>query len=326
MDADPPKKPSASLRTLILMLNLANTRVGLTQSRLLDIVPGYVGNPGAVTRTFERDIEGLREAGFTIEVVGDDPPRYRIDHSSFSSTDLHVTSEQVDLIIKGASAWERGSGAFVHSIINKVAGCADLPVGKWVPQASYNLEAGTNLQSLLTAINDDQPIEFDYASRKAVETREVAPLRLIARRQALYLWGLDLNRWDERLFRLTRFRSDVRPLGEPGSVSAADHLTGGFDEDRFLVEPVLAVSKDEAPGAWAASKPFPTRQLESLPVSVQDLPDGFELRLGRRDDIAFWEAQLLREARGVVALAPDLLVYGVRGLLERAAKWGEDVG
>ena len=308
------------------MLNLANTRVGLTQSRLLDIVPGYVGNPGAVTRTFERDIEGLREAGFTIEVIDDDPPRYRIDRASFSSADLHLTNEQVDLIIKGAAAWEEESGAFVHSIINKVAGYADLPVGKWTPQASYNLEAGTNLQSLLTAINDDQPIEFDYASRKAVETREVAPLRLIARRQALYLWGLDLNRWAERLFRLTRFRSDVRPLGPPGSVLAGEHLSGDFDEDRFLVEPLLAINEGQAAGAWAASEPLPSEHLTSLPITAQDLPAGFELRLGRRDDIAFWEAQVLREARGVFPLAPDHLVTGTRSLLQTAARWGENVG
>lgn len=318
MGANRSARPNASLRTLILMLNLVNTHFGLTQEKLLDIVPGYPDEEANAQRMFERDIEGLREAGFAVEVLEGRPPKYRIDRSSFADVDLAFTDDQIALVLKGAAAWGEQSATPVHSIANKVRGYANLPIDKLGSQTSYNLETGVDLQTLLSAISNDQPIEFDYASRRSVETREVAPLRLIARRQALYLWGLDLNRWEERLFRLSRFRSNAKPILEAGAVVAGEHVEVSFDESRFLVEPVLAVHKTLAPGVWFASTPLPSDH--GLPVDVFDLPLGFELRLGRSDDIAFWESSILKEALGAVPLFPQHLARMVRQMLKNAAE------
>lgn len=316
MSSKKANKPNASLRTLILMLNLVNARFGLTQAKLLEIVPGYPRDPVNGQRMFERDVEGLREAGFTVEVLKGAPPRYRIARNSFTDASLNFTDEQVSLVLKGAAAWAKQSGTPTHSIANKVRGYANLPIETREPNTSYNLETGVDLQTLLTAIEDDQPIRFDYASRKAVQTREVAPLSLVARRQVLYLWGFDLNRWDERLFRLSRFRSKVQPVAEGGAVVASEHLPDSFDESRFLIQPVLAVNKQKAPETWFASFPISEEEAESLATA---LPRDFELRRGRRDDIAFWETLVLREATGAVPLAPRHLVAMTRQMLDRAA-------
>lgn len=307
---------SASLRTLILMLNLVNTRLGVSQETLLRLVPGYQHlKPASAERAFERDIDSLRRAGFIIEV---DEPRgslYRIAKASFAASDQPLTKEQKDLVLRAGRAWEKKSGLSADSIRYKMAG--QLPSRANV-QPSYNLESGADLQVMLDAIERKKPLQFRYASKRGTELREVAPYRLIARRQALYLWAFDLNRWDERLFRLSRFRSTPTIVEDTVEVDAAMHLpSADFQVDRFLVEPILLVNKTRAPSTYSMTSPADLPQDEASP-----LPSGWSVRVGRADDIAFWQQQILREAGGVIPRKP----HHLRRIVKDALTAGADLG
>lgn len=313
-------KVSASQRTLTLMLNLVNTQLGLSREQLLEVVPGYPAGEGAATRMFERDIDALRDAGFHVTLSGDVRPRYRIAKTSFADTDGTLSAAQAALILKGASAWQPG-GTLVDTVLNKLRGHVDQPLDVSGGTPSYNLELGPRLQPLVDAIALQQPVSFEYASKARTETRDVAPLHFVSRRQALYLWGFDLNRWGQRLFRLSRFRSDPVLIAEAGSVIVGEDIPNErFDASRFLVEPLLAVSEEKAPRTWALSEPTKQRQQRWDGADIT-VPDGWQIRLGREDDIAFWEQLILQEAEGAVVLKPSHLAAMLQEKLAAAAGW-----
>src|SRR5512142_1162914 len=62
-------------RLINLTATLLETERPLTRDQLVELVPGYKGEPGSVRRAFERDKETLRELGVPIELVSVDPLR-----------------------------------------------------------------------------------------------------------------------------------------------------------------------------------------------------------------------------------------------------------
>ena len=81
-------------------------------------------------------------------------------------------------------------------------------------------------------------IGFDYRSESGSFERSVEPWKLIIKGRALYLWGRDLDREDERVFRLSRFRSEVEFLGEAHDAEA---MPEGLEDpfSQLMVSPVI---------------------------------------------------------------------------------------
>ncbi len=329
------KRTPPSLRTLVLALNLLNTRQGLTQAQLLALVPGYSGpRKDSVRRTFERDLAVLRDSGLNIEVSVEATPRYRISSDSSDRGPVVLDQPAARLLLRAARAWRdssNGSDALVNKILGLSRDAFDAPP---MP-ADLNLEGSPVAAKIGAAIASARPIGFEYASRSGREYREVAPWRLAARGRALYLWGFDLNRWAPRLFRLSRFRSAPDLLAEPGTVPATGPLQeAAFSSQRFLLSPLLLVREGAAPLTRARSERLSQSSSESFNESFSEsasetvadsedwranIPAGWQLRRGRTDDMAAWEVAVLREADDVIALEPADFANRLRANLQAAA-------
>ena len=325
------------LRTLTLTLNLLNTRAGLTAQELLEVVPGYLFSelhrpiPGvdrdSAMRKLERDIAALRATG--LDVVVDpggggpfDKPRYRIAGGTASRTGGtadRLTAAELSVLSEAASIWGDADSTRTKVILNKLRGKSDAAPEAVEPSTLLGLDGAEYVPLLDRARANDQPVAFDYQSRSERSRREVAPWSLVVRGRALYLWGFDLNRWDPRLFRLSRFQSPPELIAEPGAVASV----GVFAEaelDYLQVTPRLAAIEGGAPLTRLRC-----REVEPDSAKVV-APPGWDLLEGLRDDAAAWETVVLREANQVVVLEPKWLAESIHQRLGIAAKWGMENG
>lgn len=307
---------STSLRLLILTLNLLNTDIGLSTRKLMAIVPGYEGvDPDSDARKFERDLATLRETGLDVQTLPTLPPRYRIPRSHYRG-DVELTTEEFDLLSRAAESWTDVAATQGGVVVNKLRAVSSSNPHQSPHKTSIPLEGGAYTPVLHGAILRSQPVSFDYQSRSGLERREVAPWNLIARGKAVYLWGFDLNRWDARLFRLSRFRSIPEVIGEEQSTTPTGALAAReFDDHTFLISPLLAVKSDAAPLVRLRTKSSSDRRW--------NLPDEWDLLQGLQDDISAWESAIAREADAVVVLEPEYLKRSMLENLRLAAAWSE---
>lgn len=318
-------KVQAPLRILNLALNLVNTRIGLSLPTLVRIVPGYLpADPASARRTFERDIDQLRKAGLVVEVHAgsEGEPVYRIEDSSFPPESAELSSQEVALLLRAASAWGEGE-ALSEGLRHKLRGYAPGPLPEITTAPRANLEGTSDVDIVLGAIETGRALEFTYSSRKGSAVRSVAPWRIVVRGRALYLWAFDLDRWEPRLFRFSRFSSSPRVIGEEGTVAAEGRLAEAeFERTIFDVAPLLWVRSGAAPLCEAQSKP-----VESEEEKVTEVPEnGWRVRRGLRDDVGTWESRILREADAVGVIEPLWFADLLRSRLQVAAGWGEGAG
>lgn len=333
---------NSSLRTLILTLNLLNTDLGLTAEQLLERVPGYLpADRDSAMRKLERDISSLRSTGLNVEVdqeflAREERPRYKIPRRQSDSATVRLSKEEFAVLTKATNAWEDSTSSRALVILNKLRGKSDLPPEPSATATHLGLDGGPYLPILHQAIANQQPVSFDYQSRSGKEVREVAPWNMVARGKALYLWGFDLNRWAPRLFRLSRFRSHPKLIAEPGAVVPAGVLANEkFSEQSFVVAPVLAVKVGGAPLVRLRCEDRSEHQDQDQDQAEngvssdigpdaegKDVPDGWEVLRGVEDDVAAWEAAIMREADQVVVLEPRALSTSIYSRLTVAADWG----
>lgn len=292
-------KVGNNLRLLILALNLVNTELGLTKAELVKRVPGYSGRQSsALERAFERDIAALRVAGLEVSVSHSEPPRYSIEASSFPTEDVSFSAEESQLLVDAASAWRGLPLAAVPRLLAKLGAYA----GQGLPSAGMQFEVGgaEHLAVIVAAIDNHQPIQFRYASRRNEEIRDVAPIRLEAQGTRLLLQGFDLNRWAQRSFLLSRIRGGVELVAEPGAVDPGDAAIGfgeedddGAGEDIFTVAPMLWVRREAAPVVRLRLEP-----------EVLEVKGGWERRQGGRDRRLVWERLIYDHLGEVVVTRP----------------------
>ena len=327
-------KTPGPLRTLTLTLNLLNTRIGLTAQELLEVVPGYLSSEGgdslanvdrdSAMRKLERDIAALRTTGLDVVVERNwtdpaDKPRYRIQSDERDQAQTRFTPAELSVLVKALGAWSGEDATQTQVILNKLLGKSDAGAAAGKPTTLLGLEGAQYVTLLDRARGDEQPVAFDYQSRAGRSRREVAPWSLVVRGQALYLWGFDLNKWEPRLFRLSRFRSEPELIAEPGAVASVGTLKDA-DLDHLSVAPRLAVARGGAPLTRL-------RCLEPDVEAPADLvPVSWDVLQGRTDDVATWEATVLREADQVVILEPRWLADSVYQRLRLAARWGDHSG
>ncbi len=305
-------KGGGARRILILTLNLLNTRTGLSAERLLELVPGYdSAQLASGERKLERDLATLRKTGLNVKVLPTSPPRYLIDKGR-NAKPPRLTSEEFRLLRRGSEAWSGPARTQAGVVLNKLRAVTEGSADVSPPRTVLPLEGGAYTRLLHEAITDSRPISFEYESKNGLEIREVAPWNLVARGSALYLWGFDLNRWDARLFRLSRFRSDPEMIAPSQATLPTGALAPqDFDHGSFLVAPLLAVRVGGAPLVRAKCEPS---------TSTWDLPVGWEVLQGSQGDVGAWEASVLREATEVVVLEPPFLAETVQDMLTSAAK------
>ena len=204
--------------------------------------PELSGRLGVSPRTLRRDVDRLRELGYTVDAVRGAAGGYQLRAGGslppLLLEDDEAVAVAVGLRTAATSAVAGADDRSVHALakvlalmpprlrrqMDAVSSQTETP-GPW--EGAPTVDA-TVLTTLAQACRDDELVEFDYTAREAESThRRVEPFRLVALGRRWYLVSYDRDRQDWRSFRLDRI-ADPRPTGQrfrPRDLPADDALT-----------------------------------------------------------------------------------------------------
>lgn len=202
-------------RLINLTLALLATKRYLTKSEVLENVAGYKGTQEAKERMFERDKDDLRSLGIEIE-VGDldvffeDEPGYRIPRKSYELVVPELTGRELALISIASNFWNDSILApRAQSGIRKLQSLGIPAAVDFDFRIKYRFENPTQvLEELSTAIDARSKVTFSYDST-SLKIRHLEPYRVLFWNGFWYLIGMDLDRKEIRLFKLSRLVSGI---------------------------------------------------------------------------------------------------------------------
>ena len=224
--------PAERLVTLTCCL-LSRPSLGLSKNELFQAVTAYAqaGSDAAREKMFDRDKNAIREAGFILEVIGNDgfedtdSARYRIQNSSFSwPEDFELTPQMLQLLEIASKAWNnQAMGQSARSGIMRLRSLGLIPISTDLAMLSPRLLAQhPAFAPLANSIAVGQKVSFNYRKADLTEQiREVSPQKL---RQLAGEWVL-LADDDGQIknFLLRRIVSNVVELTDPAKqVSEAE--------------------------------------------------------------------------------------------------------
>ncbi|WP_037362653.1 helix-turn-helix transcriptional regulator [Nakamurella lactea] len=232
-------------RLLNLVIALVNTRQFRSAGWIRRNVAGYADAPNheAFSRMFERDKTELRELNVPLETDGDDG--YRIPPHEFSLPELTFTPEETAAVGLAARLWATTSLASAgEQALRKLRDATDPDAtdpdatGPDATDRNANGSAdgpGLSARGLLlqprvrTADPAFGPLRAAALARRQVrfgyrksatdepESRKVQPWGLVSFRGRWYVIGYDLDRQQQRTFRLSRIVGDVTASGRAGA-------------------------------------------------------------------------------------------------------------
>ena len=192
-------------------------------------------------RTLRRDVDRLRELGYTVDAVRGAAGGYQL-RAGGSLPPLLLEDEEAVAIavglrsvatsaVSGTDDWSVQALSKVLSLMpprlrrqmDAVASQTESP-GPWEGAPVFDASV---LTTLAQACRDSELLRFDYTAREAEVThRRVEPLRLVSLGRRWYLVAYDRDRADWRSFRLDRI-ADPEPTGQrfrPRDLPADDAL------------------------------------------------------------------------------------------------------
>ena len=204
--------------------------------------PELSGRLEVSPRTLRRDVDRLRDLGYTVDAVRGAAGGYQL-RAGGSLPPLLLEDDEAVAVAVGlrTAATSAVAGADDRSVqalakvlalmpprlrrqMDAVSSQTETP-GPW--EGAPTVDAMV-LTTLAQACRDDELVEFDYTAREAETThRRVEPFRLVALGRRWYLVSYDRDRQDWRSFRLDRV-SGPRPTGvkfRPRDLPADDALT-----------------------------------------------------------------------------------------------------
>lgn len=245
-------------------------------------------------RTLRRDVDRLRELGYTVDAVRGSAGGYQL-RAGGSLPPLLLEDEEAVAVavglrtaaagaVAGMDDWSVQALSKVLSLMpprlrrqmDAVASQTEAP-GPWEGAPVFDAAV---LTTLAQACRDSELLRFDYTAREAEAThRRVEPLRLVSLGRRWYLVAWDRDRMDWRSFRLDRI-SDPEPTGQrfrPRDLPADDALAfvrQGIQRmpQRYVVRARVAVPADELAvqvGRWGTVTPDGDGCL--LEMNVDDL-------------------------------------------------------
>ncbi|MCM3554572.1 WYL domain-containing protein [Janibacter melonis] len=309
-------------RLMNLTMCLLSTRRALPKARIRTMVEAYQGveSDEAFDRMFERDKDELRGLGIPLvtEQIGgafEDEPGYRIDRRDYALPDLSFAPDELAVIGLASRVWSHAAMApSAATAWRKVASLEPGDSGTEDPFVGIEPNLGGSepaFPALQEATVAGRTVTFDYTRSGAAgpQTRRVDPWALTSWHGRWYLTGHDLDRDEQRIYRLSRISSDVRAGGE---------ITRHRPDD---LDPQQAVARfaegDQAKGvATARVRTGAGHALRRRARSVEPVEDGWdrlELPYGSTHGLA---DELAGYGGDVVAESPDELVVAVRSRLD----------
>jgi proteasome accessory factor B len=270
--------------------------------------------PDAFEKMFERDKEELRSLGVPIEVgsidpLFDDEPGYRISPDQFALPDVRLTADEAAVVGLATRVWEhaRLADATTDAVRKLTAAGVEVDVSALdlvEPRLSADEPA---FDVFWDATQARQEVEFDY-QRPGFEKpsrRHLQPWGVVRHAGRWYVLGLDTDRNEERVFRLSRVVGEATRVGAPGAYEIPDGVdlretTRRLAPTQVVVEATLLLRK----GAGATLRRAASSVANDVPGPDSDSP---------------WDRVVVRADRladDLLALGPDVVVEAPEGLRE----------
>ena len=217
-------------RLLSLVVCLLSSNRYLTATQIRAAVPGYPDSFDAFKRMFERDKDELRELGIPLETgasaAADDEPGYRISRQAYELPEIRLERDEAAVLGLAARVWRRAelAGAVQGALLKLRAAGIDAE-DTIQPGIEPRLQTGeAAFGPLWEAVRDRRPVSFGYrgAGRSSSQQRNLEPWGVVNRHGRWYVAGLDTDRGETRVFRLSRIDGPVSFRGRAGSVTVPD--------------------------------------------------------------------------------------------------------
>jgi proteasome accessory factor B len=214
-------------RLLSLVVCLLSARKYLTASQIRQAVPGYPESFDAFKRMFERDKDELRELGIPLETgvsaTADDEPGYRIPRQAYGLPEIRLEPDEAAVLGLAARVWRRAelAGAAAGALLKLRAAGIDAEETTQ-PGIEPHLQTGeAAFGPLWQAVRDRRPVSFGHRApgRSSSQQRHLEPWGVVNRYGKWYVAGLDTDRGETRVFRLSRIDGPVTFAGPAGSVT-----------------------------------------------------------------------------------------------------------
>ena len=210
-------------RQMNLLAALSDTVQGIRAVDIQQRVPGYNADHDSFRRTFERDKKDLLSLGVPIEVVTGataDLTAYRVDKAKYELPDPELDSDELAALHLALETVTVGSSpGDMARAMWRLGGVVDAatenPVGVPVGELT-EIPSDSSLVPLFRAVTERRVVSFAYESSAGISQRSVEPWHLDFKRGRWNLTAFDIERDDQRNFRLDRIRSAVE-LGDVGS-------------------------------------------------------------------------------------------------------------
>ena len=221
-----------SERLLNLVIMLLVSRNYVTKERIREVIEGYHGSEDeAFEKMFERDKAELRALGIPLELgfvdkFFEDEQGYRIKRDAFELPSIDFTADEVAVLGLAARVWRHAGLAAATSDALVKLRAAGLSFDRdQLEQVQPTLAAEEpSFEAMWQATVHRTPVRFDYsrAGQKDTTTRSVQPWGVVTAQSRWYVVGLDTDRGEPRMFRLSRVTGPVTPTGEPGSFTVPE--------------------------------------------------------------------------------------------------------
>jgi proteasome accessory factor B len=221
---------SERLVNLVILLLVARNYTTKEQIRAL-MEPYRLSSDEAFDRMFERDKDDLRALGIPLETgfvdkFFEDEQGYRIKRDAFELPPIDFTADEVAVLGLAARVWRHaGLAAATSDALVKLKAAGLSFDREQLDQVQPTLAAEEPaFEAMWQATVHRTPVEFDYsrAGQRDATTRHLQPWGVVTAQGRWYVAGLDTDRGEPRLFRLSRIASEVVPTGAPDSYTVPE--------------------------------------------------------------------------------------------------------
>lgn len=305
-------------RLINLTIALLATRRYLTKSDIFRTIEGYAGSAESKERMFERDKDELRAIGIVIEVGGldplfDDEPGYRIRPEEYNLNLGPLTGREIALLSLAAQAWKGAAlSASAQTALLKLNSLGIQSDFDAIPSMAPHLNISFPSFGVISkAIANRNPISFVYIDKDLLRhTRRLHPFGIGNRGGRWYLVGRDLDKNEERTFRLDRIEGEVIIRGEfkafevPSEFSLVDFLHNNIFEPTDSVLVAIRHRKGHVLRQQATSI-TPGEDFDTCHVPFSNLSQLVDVLLWHGNDVVVISPDFVR--REVIHALEDLV-------------------
>ena len=316
-----------SERLLNLLIALLVSRGYVDKHRLREVIPDYrdAGSEDAFEKMFERDKEDLRALGVPIETGGFDPlfgdeAGYRVPRQAFELPQIDLEADEAAVIGLAARVWQQAglASATSDALLKLKAAGVDVDRSALDVASPQVVPDEPAFETFWEAVATRRPVRFGYRSARSdpaasgstghSAVRRLQPWGVVSFKSRWYVVGHDLDRGEQRMFRLSRVVGTPVLDGPPGSFDVPPGtdlraIAGRLAPDTPARTAVLLAQPGKAVGLRHRARV----------VTTEDGWDRLEVEFGPLDAMV---SEVLGHGADLVVEAPEDLRRAVVARLE----------